>query len=187
MTQPRLNIIAPLLMGLAFTGHLLNVLIFEPALGFTNAEDFYDVDKLLPVLAHPVWKMGAIYHLMVGVAVHQPWLRVALLHDAIEGGQILNTCLIRKTTRRRARLRAEDIAAIDVVALVVPLKERTLGGCLIINAGAVFQATGTLQRRPSGTRVLRIVTGIGGHKSPTESCLRTILARFAGVPRTLVL
>lgn len=69
MTQTKLTIAAPLMLGFAFVGHLLNVLVFEPAIGFSGAEDFYDVGKLMPVIDHPVWTMGGIYHLMAGVAV----------------------------------------------------------------------------------------------------------------------
>jgi len=68
-TQQRYSFVAPLALALAFAGHLLNVLIFEPGLGFSGPEDFYDVDKLLPIVGHPVWKMGALYHVVAGIAV----------------------------------------------------------------------------------------------------------------------
>ena len=67
--QRRLVFIAPLLLALAFVGHLLNVLVFEPGLGFSSAEDFYDASKFLPVIDHPVWQLGALYHLLVGAAL----------------------------------------------------------------------------------------------------------------------
>ena len=60
---------APLLLAFAFTGHLIDVLVLEPRLGFSSFRDFYDAEKLLPVVGHPLWRLSGFYHLLAGVAI----------------------------------------------------------------------------------------------------------------------
>ena len=60
---------APFLLAFAFAGHLIDVLVLEPRLGFPSPQDFYDVDKILPVVDHYVWQLGGFYHLLAGVAI----------------------------------------------------------------------------------------------------------------------
>lgn len=81
-SNPKTVIIAPFLLGVGFLGHLFNVLVIEPGLGFESPQDFYDADRLLPVIGHWVWPLGATYHLCVAAGVLMLALTVQAAHPA---------------------------------------------------------------------------------------------------------
>ncbi len=64
-----MTVSAFVVLALAFAGHLVNVVVLEPGLGFETPADYYDASRMLPVLDHWVWKLGAAYHLLAAIAI----------------------------------------------------------------------------------------------------------------------
>ena len=69
MGSPRFAFGAPTLLAIAFAGHLIDVLVLEPRLGFSSSDDFYDAGKFLAVIGHPVWKIGGFFHLLAAFSI----------------------------------------------------------------------------------------------------------------------
>ena len=49
-----------------FLAHSVVLLLFEPAMGFREFADFFDLDKVLPALGSTAWKVGNIAHVLTG-------------------------------------------------------------------------------------------------------------------------
>ena len=60
---------AALCLGLAFTGHLLNLWWFEPRLGLPAMQDVYDLSTVLAVFDSPVWIFGGLMHLLAAASM----------------------------------------------------------------------------------------------------------------------
>ena len=57
------------LIGIAFAGHLVNVIVVEPTLGFSTPDDFRNFDQIRPHLNAWVWSLGAFYHAVVALSL----------------------------------------------------------------------------------------------------------------------
>jgi hypothetical protein len=54
------------LLTIAFLSHSVVLLVFEPAMGFKEFADFFDLEKIVPALGSTAWYVGNVMHLLVG-------------------------------------------------------------------------------------------------------------------------
>ena len=59
-------IIGAALISFAFMIHSLVLIVFEPAMGFKEFSDFFDLDKIMPALGSTAWKIGNTMHVLLG-------------------------------------------------------------------------------------------------------------------------
>ena len=58
--------IGSLLLSIAFLVHSFVLLVLEPAMGFREFADFFDLEKVLPALGSTAWSIGNLMHLLAG-------------------------------------------------------------------------------------------------------------------------
>lgn len=54
------------LLAIAFLSHSIVMLVFEPAMGFKEFSDFFDLEKTVPALSSKAWYVGNFMHLLIG-------------------------------------------------------------------------------------------------------------------------
>lgn len=54
------------LLTTAFLSHSIVLLVFEPAMGFREFSDFFDLEKIVPALSSTAWYVGNFMHVLVG-------------------------------------------------------------------------------------------------------------------------
>ena len=54
------------LISFAFLVHSVVLLVFEPAMGFKEFSDFFDLDKIVPALGSTAWYIGNTMHVLLG-------------------------------------------------------------------------------------------------------------------------
>ena len=60
---------ASALLATAFLSHSIVLLMFEPAMGFREFSDFFDLEKIVPALSSTAWFVGNLMHVVVGFAL----------------------------------------------------------------------------------------------------------------------
>ena len=58
--------VGSLLLTAALLCHSVILLVFEPALGFREFSDFFDLRKIIPALGSTAWTVGSAMHILVG-------------------------------------------------------------------------------------------------------------------------
>ena len=58
-----------LLIAAIWLGHSMILLYFEPAMGFHELADYFDLTKVVPALGSVVWKASSTLHVAMGVAL----------------------------------------------------------------------------------------------------------------------
>ena len=66
MNNQRELVVGSTLLAIAFLSHSLVLLIFEPAMGFKEFSDFFDLEKIVPALSSKVWYVGNVMHVLFG-------------------------------------------------------------------------------------------------------------------------
>lgn len=59
-------IVGSAVLTIAFLSHSVVLLVFEPAMGFKQFSDFFDLDKIVPALGSTAWYVGNVMHVLVG-------------------------------------------------------------------------------------------------------------------------
>lgn len=54
------------LITIAFLSHSVVLLVFEPAMGFKEFSDFFDLAKIVPALGSTAWSVGNVMHVLIG-------------------------------------------------------------------------------------------------------------------------
>jgi hypothetical protein len=67
------------LLAIAFLSHSIVLLVFEPAMGFREFSDFFDLAKIVPALSSTAWYVGNFMHVLVGFGL---LLLAAGIHSA---------------------------------------------------------------------------------------------------------
>ena len=66
MNNQRELIVGSTLLAIAFLSHSLVLLIFEPAMGFKEFSDFFNLEKIVPALSSKAWYVSNVMHVVVG-------------------------------------------------------------------------------------------------------------------------
>lgn len=66
MSRHRAMLTGAMLLAVAFFGHSIVLLVLEPAMGFREFGDFFDLGKIVPALSSAAWRLGNVLHLLVG-------------------------------------------------------------------------------------------------------------------------
>jgi hypothetical protein len=56
-------------LSIAFLLHSVVLLVLEPAMGFTEFSDFFDLDKIIPALGSAGWMIGNFMHVLAGMGL----------------------------------------------------------------------------------------------------------------------
>ena len=59
-------IVGSALLTIAFLTSSVVLLVFEPAMGFREFSDFFDLEKIVPALGSTAWYVGNVMHLLIG-------------------------------------------------------------------------------------------------------------------------
>jgi hypothetical protein len=59
-------IVGSALLTIAFLSHSVVLLVFEPAMGFREFSDFFDLEKIVPALSSTAWYVGNAMHVLIG-------------------------------------------------------------------------------------------------------------------------
>ena len=62
-------IVGSALLTIAFLGSSIVLLVFEPAMGFREFSDFFDLEKIVPALDSKTWCVGNILHMLIGIGL----------------------------------------------------------------------------------------------------------------------
>jgi hypothetical protein len=54
------------LLTIALLSHSVVLLVFEPAMGFREFSDFFDLEKIIPALDSTAWYVGNVMHVLIG-------------------------------------------------------------------------------------------------------------------------
>ena len=57
------------LLASALLVHSVVLLVFEPAMGFKEFSDFFDLEKIVPALSSTAWYVGNVMHIVVGIGL----------------------------------------------------------------------------------------------------------------------
>ena len=57
------------LLAIAFFCHSIVLLVLEPAMGFREFSDFFDLEKIVPALSSMAWNVSNLMHVLVGFAL----------------------------------------------------------------------------------------------------------------------
>ncbi len=57
------------MLAIAFLSHSIVLLIFEPAMGFREFSDFFELEKIVPALGSTAWNVGNVMHVLVGIGL----------------------------------------------------------------------------------------------------------------------
>lgn len=57
------------LLASAFLIHSVVLVVFEPAMGFKEFSDFFDLEKIVPALSSTAWYVGNVMHILVGLGL----------------------------------------------------------------------------------------------------------------------
>jgi len=57
------------LLTMAFLGHSIVLIVFEPAMGFREFSDFFDLEKIVPALGSTAWYVSNVMHVLVGLGL----------------------------------------------------------------------------------------------------------------------
>ncbi len=61
--------VGSLLLTAALLCHSVVLLVFEPAMGFREFSDFFELQKILPALGSVAWSVGSSMHILVGIGL----------------------------------------------------------------------------------------------------------------------
>lgn len=69
MTRRDATIAGSTLLAIAFLSHSIVMLVFEPAMGFREFSDFFDLTRIVPALSSTAWYVGNVMHVLIGLGL----------------------------------------------------------------------------------------------------------------------